>query len=611
MKGLLAKSGFFAYIAVVFLNAFVDLGHKIIVQNTVFKVYDGNTQIMLTAIVNALILLPFILFFSPSGFLSDKYPKNRVMRAAAWAALGLTLAITLCYYRGWFIAAFCMTFLLAVQSAFYSPAKYGYIKTLLGKERLGEGNGAVQAVTITSILLGTFVYSILFESRYDANLHLKESAILSAIAPLGWLLVANSLVQLVFAYRVPELEQTTRSMHFDWGDYWRGRALRQNIEPIRKQPVIRLAIIGLAMFWSVSQVMLATFPAFAKETLGETNTVMIQGTLAASGLGIMFGALLAGRLSRKHIELALIPMGAAGIVMGLALIPNIGSNAGHVANFMMIGMMGGFFIVPLNALIQFHAGDNELGKVLAGNNLFQNIAMLLFLLVTVALSSAGASAVLILSLLVGVALCGSCYTVVKLPQSLARFVLLRGQRGKRTRIEVLGIRNLPESGAALLVGKPGGDDWALLQIASPRPIKLVLQRELYQSSYMNWWFRLCGAVPADQGPLPAAALGKIVGMLDDKQVVYRHSSASPEGNHGVTESQIELLQACRSVTARVWIIPYSIQCLGSPPATVVAFGKPEPDTIARDELQHKLEALEASARQEWDQDSSLATKTLS
>jgi acyl-[acyl-carrier-protein]-phospholipid O-acyltransferase/long-chain-fatty-acid--[acyl-carrier-protein] ligase len=606
MKGLLAKSGFFAYISVVFLNAFVDLGHKIIVQNTVFKVYDGNTQIMLTAIVNALILLPFILFFSPSGFLSDKYPKNRVMRAAAWAALGLTLAITLCYYQGWFVAAFCMTFLLAVQSAFYSPAKYGYIKTLLGKERLGEGNGAVQAVTITSILLGTFVYSILFEARYDASAHANEADILSAIAPLGWLLVINSLVQLGFAYRVPELEVTASGMRFDWRDYRRGTALRRNIEPIRRQPIIRVAIIGLAMFWSVSQVMLATFPAFAKETLGENNTVMIQGTLASSGLGIMFGALLAGRLSRQHIEMALVPVGAVGIIAGLALIPNIGSNIGHVANFMMIGVMGGFFIVPLNALIQFHAHDTELGKVLAGNNLFQNIAMLVFLLATVALSSAGASAVLILSLLVLVAVGGSLYTVIKLPQSLARFFLFTQSGGKSARIEVAGVRNLPESAGALLVGKPCGEfDWALLQVASPRKIVQVMPRDLYQRKYLNWWFTLSGALPTDPGPLPAATVNDIVSQLDSGQVVCRKLTGDRGASEVAGDAQYEIQRICASTTADVSIIPYTIQDRAR--GAVVAFGQPESSTISWDELQHKLDALSVSVHGEWDDAASALT----
>ena len=65
MNSLYKTTGFIAFIAMVFLNAFVDLGHKIIIQNTVFKVYDGSTQVILTAIVNGLILLPFILLFTP------------------------------------------------------------------------------------------------------------------------------------------------------------------------------------------------------------------------------------------------------------------------------------------------------------------------------------------------------------------------------------------------------------------------------------------------------------------------------------------------------------------------------------------------------------------
>ena len=95
-------TGALPYLVIVFINAFVDLGHKITIQNTVFKVYDGDTQVILTAIVNGLILLPFILLFSPAGFIADKYPKSRVIRAAAWVAVLLTSAITFCYYQGWF-----------------------------------------------------------------------------------------------------------------------------------------------------------------------------------------------------------------------------------------------------------------------------------------------------------------------------------------------------------------------------------------------------------------------------------------------------------------------------------------------------------------------------
>ncbi len=112
MGQLFRIAGFSSYVLMIFLNAFVDLGHKIVIQNTLFKTYDGDAQILLTAIVNALILLPFVLLFTPSGFLADRFPKNRVMRLCAWVAVGLTLAITLFYYLGWFWLAFGTTFLL-------------------------------------------------------------------------------------------------------------------------------------------------------------------------------------------------------------------------------------------------------------------------------------------------------------------------------------------------------------------------------------------------------------------------------------------------------------------------------------------------------------------
>ncbi|MGB5834253.1 MAG: acyl-[ACP]--phospholipid O-acyltransferase, partial [Thiohalocapsa sp.] len=149
MTKLTRIAGFVPFVVVVFLNSFVDLGHKIIIQNTLFKAYDGPEQIWLTSIVNALILLPFILLFTPSGYLADRWPKNRVMRISAWVAVGITLAITACYYLGLFWPAFAMTFVLALQSAIYSPSKFGYIKELSGIDALTKANAWAQASSST------------------------------------------------------------------------------------------------------------------------------------------------------------------------------------------------------------------------------------------------------------------------------------------------------------------------------------------------------------------------------------------------------------------------------------------------------------------------------
>ena len=269
MSQLVKIRGFIPYLLVVFLNAFVDLGHKIVIQNTVFKVYDGQQQIILTAIVNALILLPFILLFSPAGFFSDRFPKNKVMRFSAWAGVVITLMITACYYAGWFWPAFGLTFMLAIQSAIYSPAKYGYIKELVGTERLAHANGAVQAITIVGILLGTFVFSGLFEILLLERSTDNTTVILERIAPLGWLLVVLASIELVLSYRLPQQSRPDVQKIFSVSRYVKLDYLQQNLRALRGRPVIWLSIVGLSTFWAISQVLLAAFPDFAETRLAE------------------------------------------------------------------------------------------------------------------------------------------------------------------------------------------------------------------------------------------------------------------------------------------------------------------------------------------------------
>ncbi|MDX1519065.1 MAG: MFS transporter [Gammaproteobacteria bacterium] len=389
MLYLLKFRGFSPYISIVFLNAFVDLGHKIIVQNTVFKIYDGREQVVLTAIVNALILIPFILLMSPAGFCSDKYPKNLVVRVTSLAAVVLTLLITLFYYLGWFWPAFAMTFLLAVQSAIYSPAKYGYIRELVGDDNLARANGLVQATTTVSILAGIFLFSILFEELLAGHAYNNRSELLQLIAPIGWCLVLISLGEFALAFLLPQKQPLLASMRFEWQQYFGGHYLRFNLQSVREHAVIIKSIVGLALFWAISQVMLAAFPAYTKETMFVTNTVVIQGMLACAGFGIVAGSVIAGAVSRRGVEIRLIPAGAIGIAICLFVLPTLENTIGLSLNFLIWGMMGGFVIIPLNTLIQHHAKEGQLGRVISASNLIQNCVMLSFLAMTVVFALMG------------------------------------------------------------------------------------------------------------------------------------------------------------------------------------------------------------------------------
>lgn len=560
MGKLFKIRGALAFLAVVFLNTVVDLGHKIVIQNTIFKVHDGSEQVYLTAIVNGLILLPFILMFSVAGFVSDKFPRSSVMRVSAWAALGLTLAISAFYSLGWFWAAFAMTFLLAVQSAFYSPAKLGYIKSLFGKQNLAAGNGLVQAVAIVGILIGTLVFSILFELWYPKALS-EKGDIISSLVPVGLLLVMTSVLELIAVYKIPQRESLDKEQRFDIQAYKKGKLALENIQPVLSNSVIALSIFGLAIFWSIGQVMLAAFPAFAKAQTGETNTVVIQAILAASGLGIALGSVVAARFSRNYIETGMIPIGAAGVALGLFLLPNLHSPILMGLDFLLIGFMGGMFIVPLNALIQFHAKDSELGRILAANNLLQNLAMLFFLCVTVAFAVFGFASKSLLILIAVVALVGFIFTVYKIPQSLVRFIVANGL-SYRYKVNVEGMKNIPSQGGVLLLGNHiSWIDWAIIQIACPRPVRFVMIRNIYERWYLKWFFDLFGCIPIEPGPRSAESLEHVKELLNNGEVVCLFPEGTISRNGHLTEFKRGYEKSAKAANDDVVIVPFYLRGL--------------------------------------------------
>ncbi|CAM3668382.1 acyl-[ACP]--phospholipid O-acyltransferase [Halomonas sp. FME1] len=605
MRNVLHMRGAWPYLIAIFLNAFVDLGHKIVIQNTIFKSYDGTTQVVLTALVNGLILLPFILMFSPAGHVADSYPKVRVMRVSAWAAVAISLGITAAYYQGWFWLAFAMTLLLAIQSAFYSPAKYGLVKGLFGKPRLAEANGLIQAVTIGAILAGTVAFTALFETWVSPD-DQTPAQLLRHIAPLGWLLVLNSALQVVTLYRLP-LDNTPRSQTpLTWQRYIKGRALKDNLRIVARQPVLRLSIIGLATFWSVGQVLLAAFPAYAKDALSIDNTLVLQGILAASGIGIAAGSLLASKLSRNRIETGLIPLGAIGVAAGLWCLPLLSTPLSQALNFVFIGIMGGLFIVPLNALIQFHAADHELGTVLAANNWIQNIAMLGFLMLTALFALAGVDSHYLLLLIAAVAMVGGGYTIFKLPQSLVR-LLLSFLLTRHYRVDVHGLENLPAQGGVLLLGNHiSWLDWAMVQIASPRPVRFVMLKSIYQRWYLRWFFKALGCIPIERGAAAEQALSDVAELLNAGEVVCLFPEGAISRNGQLGEFRRGYERACKMANPDVKIIPFYLRGLWGSQfshsssklkelrnaplhrSVVVAFGKPLPKDTPADVLKRRI-----------------------
>jgi len=482
------------YLFVVFLNAFTDLGHKIIIQNTIFKVYDGSTQIVLTAIVNALILLPFILVFSPSGFLADRFAKNKIMEYSALFAVVITLGITYSYYHGYFLLAFIMTFILALQSAIYGPAKYGYIKELFGDKYISGGNGAVQAVTTIAILGGIIFYSVLFEGRYQPTFT-TESEILKAIAPIGWLLVGSSVLEWFLASKLPNKVKKLSNKRFLLHRYLSGFYLKKNLKTLTRKREIFDAVIALGLFWSISQVVLAIFGEYAKTELGVTNTVYVQGVMALAGIGIVIGSIMAAKLSKHYINLGLSGLGAIGITLIVFSVPFMHSMAVIAVMFTLFGILSGFVLVPLNARIQHLASSIHLGTILAANNFIQNIFMFSFLVLTTLFAYFGMNAEILFYLMgaVGLFLVSLLFrryyvdifwTVMKLLTAL------------RYKCIYHGLENIPKNKAVLLLGNHvSWLDWVVLQLPLERKINYMIDKDIYHWKLFHFFFKKGETIP--------------------------------------------------------------------------------------------------------------------
>ncbi len=561
MLYLLRPTGVKALTAVAFLNAFVDLGHKVTLQNTVFKVFDGPEQIALSGLINALILLPFVMLLSPAGFLSDRFSKTLVLRRTAALAVPISLALTLCYYLGWFYPALGLTFALALQSAIYAPAKLGTLRQLVGTAVLVGTNGLLQAATTAAILLSMMVFSFGFEFLVDPHLWGDPRAILRSAAPLGWILVAGTLAEYQLTRRLPILEDGNPALSFDFGRYRRGIYLREALSSVWQRPVLRLSVIGLAVFWSIAQVLVAVYPAFAESFLGMSNVATIQLIMAAASVGVCLGALLTAGLSRGHVETGLIPLGAGGVALSLALLSVTPEIHFQALLFGALGLSGALFIVPLNALVQFHAAPEALGRTLAASGFLNHLMMLGFLALTVLFALLGFGDRLLLALLTIVAIVGAVYTVSKLPQSLVRLGIARAF-AFRYRLRVIGIEQIPRAGGVLLLGNHvSWIDWAIVAMASPRPVRFVMARSIYERWYLRRFLDFMGVIPIARAG-SKASLETVAASLDAGDVVCLFPEGAISRHGQLNEFKSGFERALAQVTnANTVVVPFYLRGL--------------------------------------------------
>lgn len=605
-KSLWSFSGIVPYYAVAFLGAFGLLGLQALLSGVARDAFpDASEQALALAVLQALVLLPFVLFVTPAGYISDKWAKDRVIRWTTDAFLVLAIALVACFHAGSWIGASVLLFLLSVQAALFSPSKYGFAKEIVGNRNLAKATAVLLALTVAAGLAGQVVYGSLFDLLHAEGIR-DRGEIVHRIRWASWPLLAGAVAQWVLARRVPRIGNTDRRMRFSWKRYLRGQSFLHGLRGTWRHVVVRQAVIGLSMFFAVAQILVANIGAYVHETSGRTSPMATTAILAAAAVGLAAGAFYAARLSRNFIETGLVPTGAAGVSALLFVLPSA-THAGMLGTlFFGFGFFGGMFLVPLQALIQFHTRENTAGHILATSNFWQNALMLLSLGLPLLLAEAGVPYRVIFAGLGILATAGSLWAMVRLPQSLIR-VLVRGVFSSRFDLEVLGLDTLPAEGGVLLLGNHISLlDWAFLQMACPRTVRFMMDRSHYEKWYLKWLLDWLGAIPM-VGAGNEAAFAEARRILEEGGVV----AIFPEGHlsrNGLLSSFKPGFEKAVAGTGAA-VVPFYIQGLWGSIYShaaagyrkgllslaahdiTVAFGNPLPGSATAEEVRRAVQEL--------------------
>ncbi len=514
VKSIWEIKGLKRLLVLVFINTFIDLGHKVLIQNLVFKYLNGPAQAMLIAVLSLLVIFPFVLAYWPSSYLSTKFSARRIIRWNMVASVVIAFMILLSYATGKFWVAFGLTFVLSFQASLFSPALYEYIRERLGKQNLAEANGYIGAVTLVAAMLAIFLFSVSLESRTGKLSTISSS--LQGIVDFGGVLVLLSVLQAATAIFLPRPDHSTSLL---------SSYAENPVKVVKRSEIIWLSTVGLGLFWGINHVVMANIGAYLKEAAAVNNAAAVQCLLALGGLGIVVGSFFAGRMSRNYIEIGHIPITVLTMASCIFLFPAFYSLPAVAIFFFLFGLAGGFFIVPLNALIQFNAGEGGVSTVTAASNLVQNLVITVALLTTTVLSFGQVRPTVIFHLLFGVAVICLIYVLWKLPYSFSRFLMMK-LFARRYKILVEGIDHLPSEGGALLVGNHVTlIDWAILQSACPRPIRFVAHRKGLDNWFFAIFLRLNRAILISSGQAKAP-IQKITDCLNQGELV----AIFPEGH---------------------------------------------------------------------------------
>jgi acyl-[acyl-carrier-protein]-phospholipid O-acyltransferase/long-chain-fatty-acid--[acyl-carrier-protein] ligase len=359
---LLKEFGFSSFLIVQFLGALNDNLYKIVLSMLVIDNAGSGDSGRQLSLVGAVFILPFFLFSGYAGHLADVFNKRTVMIVTKGLEIPMMIAAYFAFLSGRVDVMLLILFLMAAESALFSPAKYGILTEMLPDRDLSRANGLLEMSTFLAIILGTSGGSALFAvwiGQWGAI-----SLVVIGVSVLG------SLFSLWIA-KVPTPSFRKPFCLNPWGEIGIG------IRHLYQDKTLWITVMGMAYFWFLGALYQMDILLFGKEVMGlDSFWIGILVTALACGIGL--GSLAAGRLSGDKVELGMVPLGAAGIgLFSILLALSAAYFIVAAGALLFLGFSGGLFIVPLNAMLQQRSGPQEKGRLIASSNFISMIGVLL------------------------------------------------------------------------------------------------------------------------------------------------------------------------------------------------------------------------------------------
>jgi len=470
-------------------------------------------------------ILPFFLFSALFGQFADKFEKSMQIRRVKLFEVVIMLLATLGFWLDSVLLLMFVLFLLGLQSTIFGPIKYGILPQILAREELVGGNALIEMGTFVTILAGTIAGPQLAGIETGWPYWVGVSCLVVATA--GYL----------FSRRIPAAEAVDPDLKLNWNIF--AETVR-NLKFINENQTVLNSVLGISWFWFFGATFLVQIPSYSQNVLGGDENLM-SALLALFIVGISTGSLLCEKLSGRQVEIGLVPFGAIGLTLfgldlyfaspqaptaGITAMEFIasGNNWRIIIDLLLIGTFGGFYIVPLYALVQTRSVPSHLSRVIAGLNILNAMFMVAAaVMAMLLLGPAGLSIpeLFLISAVLNAVVAVYIFTLV--PEFLMRFlvwILIH----TIYRVRVSGMENIPEEGPVIVASNHVSfADPLILGGMIRRPVNFVMYYKIYKIPVLNFIFRTGKAIPiagrAENPEILEEAYRRMHGVLEEGDVL--------------------------------------------------------------------------------------------